>query len=282
MAYAVAAVRVSLGAVVSLGVVMHLTILGGSAAGPNPGQGCSGYLVQSDATGIVLDLGPGTLPELRKHVDFREIDAVIISHLHLDHWLDILALRFALAYNPVPPRKAIPLWLPPGGLELLERLAVAVAGPASQLDYFSVFAAHEFDPGAELRIGEVTCHFHPTVHYIPCWAIRVSNGRDGDLLYTADTGPAADLADFGRGSFAIVAEGTSHEEPSEPSATRGHLTPTEAGTLARQVGAEILVLTHLWAENDPFAALADARRAFARPVDLATPGLSLEWHRERL
>jgi ribonuclease BN (tRNA processing enzyme) len=261
---------------------MHLTILGGSAAGTNPGQGCSGYLVQSGATGIVLDLGPGTLLELRKHVDFREIDAVVISHLHLDHWLDILAMRFALAYNPVPPRKVIPLWLPPGGLELLERLAIAIAGPGSQHDYFAVFAAHEFDPGGELGIGEVTCRFHPTVHYLPCWAIRISNGRDGDLLYTADTGPAADLADFGRGSFVVIAEGTTQEEPTEPSATRGHLTPTEAGALARQAGADILILTHLWAENDPFAALDDARLAFTGPVELATPGLSIAWHQGRL
>ncbi len=263
-----------------LGARMQLTVLGGSAAGPNPGQGCSGYLVQSGGTRVVLDLGPATLPELRKHVDFREIDGIILSHLHLDHWLDILALRFALAYNPVPPRDAIPLWLPPDGLALLGRLAHAMAGPSSEHDYFSVFIAREFEPHVELTIGEITFRFHPTVHYVPCWAIRASNGRDDDLMYTADTGPSADLVPFATRSFAIVAEGTTVAGSMEPYETRGHLTPAEAGNLARQADAGILVLSHLWAENDPFAAVDDARRAFGGPVELATPGLSIRWTRE--
>src|SRR5215216_3648310 len=107
---------------------MELTILGGSAAGPNPGQGCSGYLVGSGMTRVVLDLGSGTFPELRRHVDYRLLDGVVLSHWHLDHFLDILALRYALEYNPVPANRRLPLWLPPGGLELLHRLAQAVAG----------------------------------------------------------------------------------------------------------------------------------------------------------
>ena len=257
---------------------MQLTVLGGSAAGPNPGQGCSGYLVQSGPTRVVLDLGPGTLPELRKHVDFRGIDGIILSHLHVDHWLDILAMRFALAYNPIPPPGKVPLWLPPGGLSLLNRLAIALSGEASQDEgYFSVFAAREFDPDAELTVGEITLRFQPTVHYVPCWAVRASNGRDGDLFYTADTGPSADLVPFASGSFTVIAEGAAQPESDEPFASRGHLTPTEAGSLALRMNAGVLVLSHLWAENDPIAAAEQARRAFGGPVELATSGLSLTW-----
>lgn len=91
----------------------RLTILGGSAAGVGTGQGCTGYLVQSDSTSIVLDLGPNTLLELRKHTDFRRLDGIVISHLHMDHVLDLFAMRFALAYNPERPPRPIPLWLPP-------------------------------------------------------------------------------------------------------------------------------------------------------------------------
>src|SRR5688572_16660814 len=146
--------------------MMELTVLGGSAAGPNPGQGCSGYLVQSGPTRVVLDLGPGTLPELRKHADFRAIDGIVISHLHVDHWLDLLALRFALAYNPVPPQGPIPLWLPPGGPELLIRLAGAIADSAQASAYFSVFDVQEYDPSDELRIGNLGLRFQPTVHFV--------------------------------------------------------------------------------------------------------------------
>lgn len=256
---------------------MRLTILGGSAAGPNPGQGCSGYLVESGSTRIVLDLGPGTFPELRRHVDFRAIDAIVISHLHVDHWLDLLAMRFALSYNPVPPSAPIRLWLPPGGLGLLERLAGAIAEAGSASNYFSVFDAREFVPAEELAIGELTLRFRPTVHYVPCWAIRVSNGRDGDLFYTADTGPAADLDESARNAHVLIAEGTAQPGSDEDRATRGHLTPPEAGHLARRANAGILVLSHLWTENDPFAALTAARRAFGGQAELAAPGLTVAW-----
>jgi ribonuclease BN (tRNA processing enzyme) len=72
---------------------MQLVVLGGSAASPNAGAGCSGYLVQHGDDNVVLDLGPGTLPELRRHTDYRTLRAVVISHLHPDHTLDLVALQ---------------------------------------------------------------------------------------------------------------------------------------------------------------------------------------------
>jgi ribonuclease BN (tRNA processing enzyme) len=256
---------------------MRLVTLGGSAAGPNPGQGCSGYLVSSGQTNIVFDLGPGTLTELRRHVNFRELDAIVISHLHLDHILDLLALRFALAYNPVAPSRPVPLWLPPGGRSFLDRLAAVVGESDGSADYFSVFNVGEYDPAGVLGIDDLKIRFHATAHFVPCWAMRVSDGVDGDLFYTADTGPTAPLASFANGSFVIVAEGTEEEPADEPPADRGHLTPTEAGTLGRDAHADVLVLTHVWTENDPFAAVRSAESAFSGPVLLATPGLTLEW-----
>jgi ribonuclease BN (tRNA processing enzyme) len=256
---------------------MKLTVLGGSAAGPNPGQGCSGYLVASGQTRLVLDLGPGTLPELRMHADFREIDAYVLSHLHLDHSLDILALRYALAYNPIRPARQIPLFLPPGGLAFLGRLAMALGDSPLAREFFNVFAAQEYDPAAELAVGDLSLRFHPTVHYVPCWAMRVCHATDGDLVYTADTGPAADLAPFARDCEVMIAEGTVSGEPDEPFALRGHMTPREAGALARRARAGRLVLTHLWTENDPALAQQEAAAAYGGPVERATPGLQLTW-----
>ena len=258
---------------------MKLTILGGSAAGPNPGQGCSGYLVESGPTRAVIDLGAGTFPELRRHVDFRRIDAVMLSHLHLDHFLDVLALRYALAYNPVAPPRPLPLWLPPGGLAFLNRLAAALSDTPDHGAYFSVFDLHEYDPHTVLTIGELQFRFQPTVHYVPCWAMRVSNGADGDLFYTADTGPAAKLALFAKGAHVMIAEGTDSGGSQEPIEARGHLTPTEAGALAKEAAVRILVLSHLWAEDDPFSALHEASAAFGGPTELAMPGLQVNWAR---
>jgi ribonuclease BN (tRNA processing enzyme) len=259
---------------------MELTILGGSAAGPNPGQGCSGYLIQSGVTRVVVDLGSGTFAELRRHADYRLLDGVVLSHGHLDHVLDILTLRCALAYNPVGAHRRISLWLPPGGLDLLHRLAQAVADDTDTDEFLSVFDANEYDPEAPLTIGALKFHFHPTVHYVPCWAMRISNGIDGDLFYTADSGPAANLAAVATGSHLIVAEGTDQGRSKEPYQSRGHMTPAEAGALARDAGAVVLVLSHLWVEDDLDRALIQASRNFGGPVELATPGLHLSWKAE--
>ena len=133
-----------------------VTVLGGSAASVGTGQGCAGYLVAMSGTSLVLDLGPGTLQELRKHTDFRALDAVVISHLHVDHMLDVVAMRFALAYNPVKPAALVALWLPPGGIALLQRLGEAFDFEGDATTFFSrVFDVREYDPDQPLAIGEV-------------------------------------------------------------------------------------------------------------------------------
>lgn len=253
---------------------LEITILGGSAAGVSPGQGCSGYLVEYAGTRIVLDLGPGTLLELRRHVDFRTLNAVVLSHLHLDHMLDVFALRYALAYNPIAAPAPVPLWVPPGGKAFLDGAARAFAGDDDARAFYAVFDIHEYDPGATLSIGSMSLRFRPTVHYVPCWAIRVSaNDGSGDLFYTADTGPSADLGPLAMGARLVIAEGASRPGEPEEHGPRGHLTPAEAGALAHAAGAGSLILTHLWAEHDPRVAVAEAAGVFNGEVILATPGL---------
>jgi ribonuclease BN (tRNA processing enzyme) len=228
----------------------------------------------------VVDLGPGTFPELRRHVDYRLIDGVVVSHGHLDHVLDVLTLRYALAYNPVPAGRRLPLWLPPGGVALFDRLAEAITDDRESSEFLSVFEVRQYEPDTLLTIGELEFRFHPTVHYVPCWAARISNGTDGDLFYTADTGPTANLARAAAGSHVIVAEGTDAGGSYEAFASRGHMTAAEAGALAREAGATTLVLSHLWAEDDPFRALTEASKHFGGEVELATPGLCVSWQGE--
>jgi len=255
-----------------------LTILGGSAASVGTGQGCAGYLVESGGTKIVLDLGPGTLLELRKHTDFRVLDAVVVSHLHVDHMLDIVAMRFSLAYNPVKLERMVPLWLPPGGLDLLYRLGQAFDFEGDAATFFSVvFDVHEYAPEAELEIGTLMLTFAPTVHWVPCWAIRVhpANGS-GDLFYSADTGPAADLDGLASGAQVVIAEATTPiDEKAE--GFRGHLAIDEAATLAARAGAGTFVATHMFEENNPAASVELARQYFPGEIVLAPPGATVSW-----
>jgi ribonuclease BN (tRNA processing enzyme) len=257
---------------------MRLTVLGGSSASPNAGMGCAGFLVETAGARLVLDLGPGTLPELRRHADFRALDGVVISHAHLDHVLDLLALRHALAYNPEPAPRPVPVWLPPGGARLLER----AAAPFDECDEPGRFAATvrvaEYDPARPLPIGDALLTFAPTVHYVPGWAMRVrAPGSGRDLGYTGDTGPAAGLAPFFAGVGVLIAEATLLAPGDRPFAGRGSLTAAEAGELARAAGAEVLLLTHMWQELGFEAYRAQAATTFPGRLELARPGLTLAW-----
>jgi ribonuclease BN (tRNA processing enzyme) len=256
---------------------MRLTLLGGSAASPNAGVGCAGLLVQTDRTRLVLDLGPGTLQELRRHTDFRTLDAVIVSHMHIDHVLDLLALRHALAYNPLPAPAPVPVWLPPGGAELLAQ----ATAPFDACDEPGRFAATvtvaEYDPARPLTIGDMVVTFAPAVHYIPAWAIHVQAPAGPAMGYTGDTGPAAALARFFAGVHMLVAEATLLEPGTTSSNERGSLTAAEAGELAVAAGTEILVLTHMWEEFELDAYRARAEAIFAGRIEMAVPGLTVSW-----
>jgi ribonuclease BN (tRNA processing enzyme) len=258
---------------------MRLTVLGGSAASPNTGAGCAGFLVQRGETRIVLDLGPGTLQELRRHTDFRSLSAVIISHMHVDHMLDLIALRHALAYNPIPAPGPVPVWLPPGGAAMLAQ----VTAPFDLCDDPGLFAAtvsvQEYDPAQPLQVGEIEVRFQRTVHILPTWAMRVV-APEGDLGYTADGGPTSPWDHLLRGVRVLIAEATLLEPGTRPVTQRGSLTATEAGELAHRSGAETLLLTHMWEERGFEAARKEARTAFAGTIAVAGPGLELTWNGE--
>lgn len=238
-------------------------------------MGCSGYLIESGETRLVIDLGPGTLLELRKHVDFRELTAIVLSHWHVDHYLDIAALRFAAAYNPQPATHRIPLFLPPGGSELLSAFGQTLPQDERNPHFFDdVFDIAEFDPESTLIVGDLQLTFVPTVHFIPCWGIRIKSQDASSIGYTADTGPLPALESFFAGVDLLIAEATDIERGSS-SGIVGHLTAEEAGALATACGAGALLATHMWEERGFGHYRIAAESAFQGPVHLARPGLKL-------
>jgi ribonuclease BN (tRNA processing enzyme) len=239
-------------------------------------MGCSGYLVESAGTRIVLDFGPGILPELRRHADFRRLDGIVISHMHIDHALDLLALRHALAYNPERAPGPVLVWLPPGGRALL---AEATA-PFDRCDDPGVFErtvlVRDYDPTATLAIDTMRITFAPTVHYVPGYAMRVTDQVQRAIGYTGDTGPTADLAGIFSDVGILIAEATLLEPGNRLLSTRGSLTAAEAGDLARRADARTLLLTHLWQELGFENARMQAASTFSGRIELARPGLTMD------
>ena len=102
-------------------------------------------------TPIVLDLGTGAFSNLRRYVDYDRLGAVVISHMHADHFIDVIPLRYALRYGPRSRRVKLPVYLPPNGLAILKALVSAL--PREGGDFLTdVFELVEYDPSRRPRI----------------------------------------------------------------------------------------------------------------------------------
>jgi ribonuclease BN (tRNA processing enzyme) len=243
---------------------VELTVLGKSPSWQDAGGACSGYLVEADGSCLLLDCGNGVFGMLRAVRDYREVDAVVVSHLHGDHILDLVPFGSALTYGPHRPAHPPRLLAPPGARDTFRRLS-AVAGMRDE-HLERAFALEEYDPAATLEVGGLRIRFQPVPHFMPTHAIDVS-GSDGRLTYSADTSPSADLCAFARDTDLLLIEATIPSPEEE--GPRGHMTPAEAGEHGRRAGARRLVLTHLSDELDAERARGEAEERFGGPVEVA-------------
>jgi ribonuclease BN (tRNA processing enzyme) len=246
-----------------------LTVLGSGPSWPNPGGACSGYLASANGTRILLDCGPGVAGRLLANVSLRELSAIVISHMHPDHFFDLVAVRNAVRYggqSDRPPR----LLLPPGGLDVLAALGRVLDGDEGA--FATAFDAGEYDPSATVQIGPCSLSFRRMRHPVPAFATRIDAGST--LVFSGDTGPCEALVELARGADTLLCESTllSAEEESARG-ERMHLSGAEAGRLAREAGVRRLLLTHMPIDpNDPQRQLRDARAAFSGGVEHAVEG----------
>ena len=253
---------------------MRLTILGRSPATPNPGEACAGYLVEGDSSRVLVDIGPGVVAQLleRHHPD--ELDAVVVSHMHADHMLDLVTLRYVYPWRARPKEERLRVVLPPGSADQMLDLAKGVGNARHFEDSFRL---SEHDGSTPVTFGGLSLTPIETQHYIPCWGFRIeSEGRR--LAYTADTAPCGGLNDLADAPDLLLSEATlrSLDEDAVPPEPRGHLTPAEAGQAARRGGARRLMLTHLPVNGDGDWATREASESFQAAVMMARPSQTYE------
>jgi ribonuclease BN (tRNA processing enzyme) len=216
---------------------MRLRVIGCSPAWPNPGGAQSGYLVEEDGRRLLLDCGPGVLPRLLLDEEWPRVDAIAISHFHLDHWGDLLPWAFGGLFGRGQGVPAPELWLPPGGADTLEKLD-RVLFTSSMLELFDVREYAAETPFAAAGFEVVAYRLS---HYdVETYGLRVS-GRNGTLAYSADSAPCPNLVELARGADVFVCEATL-ELPDE--GVRGHLTAEEAIDAFTAGGAGRLVIVH--------------------------------------
>jgi ribonuclease BN (tRNA processing enzyme) len=239
---------------------MELTVLGcsGSYGGPD-GEACSGYLLRDGSTTIWLDCGNGSFGHLQRHVNIEDLTAVVISHEHPDHCVDMYGLHVLMRYGL--QRRGLPVYAP---ADLGDRLGALVGG-----DWGDTFSWNTVDEQQTVTIGPATLRFARTDHPPPTYAVEVTT-NGSRMIYTSDTGPNWSVEAFAPGADLVLSEATYlHDDKPAPI----HLSAKEAGAAARAAGAHRLMLTHLWPQLDPKLVVAEGSAAYGEPVMLATPHL---------
>lgn len=263
---------------------MRLTVLGKSPAWSDAGGACSGYLIEDSGTAVMLDCGNGAFAKLRAVRDYTEIDAVVISHLHADHILDLVPYAYGLLLSPRQQPASVAGY--PGTADPARPRLVAPSGAGRTFGRLTgawgsetlipdAFALEEYDPGATVEVGPLKASFRRVPHYVPSHAVSMSSTNGGGrLTFGADCGPSEELVEAASGADLLLIEATLPRP--ERAVARGHLTPAEAGDHARRAGAKRVVLIHISDEIDPAWAAGEASDAFGAPVEVATEGAVYE------
>lgn len=218
---------------------MELRILGSSPPYPSPGVATSAYLVSTAETRLLLECGHGAVAVLRQALALNELDGVVVSHMHPDHFYDLIPLRNSFLHEGLA---RVPIYLPPRGRRILDAVISATELPE---DYMTAwFELHEFDEREPFAVGELTMRATRTLHPIETFAISLGD-RDGRrLVHSSDTAWFPGLPKLFAGADLGMVEVTDYPRPHDNGAQRSHLDPDEVARLLRESGLRRVVLTH--------------------------------------
>jgi ribonuclease BN (tRNA processing enzyme) len=258
---------------------VQVTVLGKSPAWQDSGGACSGYLIREGGYALLLDCGNGVFSKLREVVDYVDLDAVLITHMHSDHFFDLIPYSYALTYaprqQPVPvagwPGTSAParpqLYAPSGAAEKLRQI-VSCFGHEDLIE--AAFALREYQELDELALGPLQIRFREVPHYTRTFAVDITAPDGSRFTFSADCSPNDEIVQLALDTDMLMIEATLPRP--ERGGRRGHLTPREAGEHGSRARARSLVLTHFSDELDADWIRGEAGGAYAGPVELAHDG----------
>ena len=251
--------------------MLRLTVLGSCGTYPAPSRACSGYLLESSAHGgrpvrVWVDTGSGTLANLLRVTTLPELDAIWISHLHIDHCTDLPVAWYALRYGGAePPPRPVAVFGPGGwARHMADFLSVELRG-----EFDEVFAPQELHDGDPVELGALRLIPVATSHSVETYGVR-AEGPGGTIGYSADSGPCDGLGRIAGDADLFLCEAAWMERP--PGAMPIHMTPALAGRWAAGAHAHRLVLTHLRPGGRDREFAERARDSFGGEVALAREG----------
>ncbi|HXJ63867.1 MAG TPA: MBL fold metallo-hydrolase [Actinomycetota bacterium] len=249
---------------------MRVTVLGSSGAYPAAGGAASGYLLEHDGFRVALDFGTGALSNLQRHVAAADLDAIVLSHEHMDHCLDLYPMFIARFFvdEPLPP---LPLWAPPGAFD-----GVAVLeddGGREQMR--GVYDLHEVEAGSEFEVGPFRISTKLLPHWVPDSGMRIA--ADGAVLtYTGDTGPSEEIEAIARDADLLIVEASWQDADLESGKQPFHLTARQAAEHAKRAEARRTMLSHFWPGSDRDRSREQAAEAYDGELLLAQEGMTVE------
>lgn len=243
-------------------MAIDITILGSSGSHTGPGRACSGYLLRAGDTKVMVDCGNGSTANLQRTTRFDELDAIVITHRHVDHCVDLIGMFYALRFH-ADGQKAVALYAAPEVMDLLTGLL----SEDSRFRFHEVFDHIEVEPGDRFEVGPLAFEAFRSVHPVPTISLRITSG-DATVAYSADSAGGPQLVECARGADLFLCEATwTGDASSYPPDI--HLTARDAGTLATEAGVGRLVLTHLLGSVDRDLALREVQETFTGDVVLA-------------
>lgn len=247
---------------------MELTVLGASGTWPTAGTATSGYLVRHGGFNLWMDAGTGTLANLQRHIAVAEIDAILITHEHPDHFVDLYPCFYARHYGEMG-EPGLPVFVPPG---FADKLA-ALVSVDSRVVLRTAFDLRKVAPGEGFEAGPFRVKTEPMNHLgLPALGFRLE--AEGVVLaFTGDTGPAPSVEALARDADLLLSEATWQDRDD---LLPIHLSARQAALHARNAGAGRLVLTHIWPSLDREVSVAQAAEEYGGPIDAAVEGMRIE------
>lgn len=248
---------------------MKLTVVGCAGSYPNAESPSSCYLVEHEGFRVVLDMGNGSMGALQRYVDLADpesIDAIILSHCHVDHCADVSPYYVLRKWGPAKAAARLPLI---GPRSMVQRL-VDIDGMSDAAPLLEQFDIDSLG-GASFSLGPFTVESAVAAHPVEAFSVRLTAGGRS-ITYSGDTGPTDVLGEFARGTDIALFEASCVGTDNPPDL---HMTGAEAARIASTADAGMLVLTHLVAWNDDAVVMAEAAPEFSGPLEQARPGMTI-------
>ena len=247
---------------------MEVIVLGGSGTFPRSGGACNGFLVREGNTNVLLDIGTGVLSRLYQWLDPGTLEALVITHLHPDHFLDLYPYRYLLEFQ-AQERLPLPVFAPAGAADHIRFLF----NEPDTSKFDRVFRFTDMVPDESFTIGGLTLTPRLVSHLDPTYGIEAAAGGRR-LFYTSDTDLSESLVAYSAGVDLLLAETTLRAEDADVPVA--HMTTTQVADLAERARVGRLVLTHLWPHFARSQIKREVARGFNGRIDLADEGLLIK------